>query len=74
MAPLQRSHSTLYTMSVLPPVLAGGLQVSCMLPAVRRGVDLRSSGGVGGPEGVTDCRSEELKAIGTLQTLWSNAE
>lgn len=56
-------------MSVLPPVLDGGLQVSCILPAVRQGVDFRSSGGVGGPEGVTDCRSEGLKAICTSQDL-----
>lgn len=49
-------------MSVLPPVLNGGLHVSCTAPAVRLGVDLRSSGGVGGPEGVTDCTSDGLKA------------
>lgn len=56
-------------MSVLPPVLAGGLQVSSTLPAVKRGVDLRSSGGEGGPEGVTDCEIEGLKTICTSQIL-----
>lgn len=39
-----------------------------MLPAAR-GVILRSSGGVGGPEGVTDCMIKGLKTICASQTI-----